>query len=307
MSATTLERGPGWTQRPGARVFSGHESFVCRYGWLPKLHEAVSRDPAVFASDERAILALGLGRNMVKSIRFWADAFGLIEQSRTETWPTPFAQRLLDRDGGADPFLERPGSLWRLHWTITTHGGLGAWAATFLDLHDSEITRDRLVAAVARRAEAVRGPITAQTASTHVDMLIRTYAQNGEVDPGSEDLVGSPFQELRLLRVIEPAGIRTVRLLRGPKLSLDVGAFSFALHDFWSGTAPASRTLSMRAMMLSHAAPGPTLLLDETGLHERLDALCTRAHRLTLRPDGAGGIDLTSPGDPLAELLDLAW
>jgi len=25
--------------------FSGHESFVCRYGWLPKLHNAVANDP----------------------------------------------------------------------------------------------------------------------------------------------------------------------------------------------------------------------------------------------------------------------
>src|SRR3546814_17333663 len=63
----------------------------------------------------------------------------------------------------------------------------------------------------------------------------------------------------------------------------------------------------MRTMMLSHAAPGSTLLLDETGLHDRLDALCAASATLTLRPDGAGGLDLTCAGDPLAELERLAW
>src|SRR3546814_3944020 len=69
MATATVEAPAGWSRRPGARVFSGHESFACRYGWLPKLYEAISDDPALFSSDERAILKLGLGRNMVKSIQ----------------------------------------------------------------------------------------------------------------------------------------------------------------------------------------------------------------------------------------------
>jgi hypothetical protein len=307
MSKEVLEAAAGWDRRPGARVFSGHESFACRYGWLPKLYEAVTADPAVFSSDERAILTLGLGRNMVKSLRFWGEAFGLTRQSGSEVRPTAFADKLLDRRSGVDPFLEMPGSLWRLHWMVTTHGGLGAWAATFLDMHEQDIARDRLLSAVMRKAETVRGPITAQTAGVHVDMLTRTYAVAAEGDTSAEDSLGSPFQELGLMRMVEPAGIRTVRLVRGRKPSLDIGALAFALHDFWSGTAPASRTMSMRSMMLSHAAPGATLLLDETGLHERLDALCATSKALTLRPDGAGGLDLTGSGDPVAELGRMAW
>ena len=109
------------------------------------------------------------------------------------------------------------------------------------------------------------------------------------------------------MRIVEPAGIRTIRLVRGAKPSLDIGALAFALHDFWSGTSPGSRTMSMRALMLSHAAPGATLLLDEAGLHEHLDALCASSKKLSLRPDGAGGLDLSSSGDPLVELGKLAW
>lgn len=307
MTAAVLETPIGWDRRPGAKVFSGHESFACRYGWLPKLYEALTADPALFSSDERAILTLGLGRNMVKSLRFWGEAFGLTRQVGSEVHTTSFANRLLGAEAGLDRYLETPSSLWRLHWTLTTHGGLGAWAVTFLDLHDQDIARERLLTAVMRKAEAVRGPITTQTAGVHVDMLTRTYAPAVDESAGVDDILGSPFQELGMMRMVEPAGVRTIRLLRGPKPSIDVSALAFILHDFWGGTAPTSRTLSMRTMMLSHAAPGSTLLLDEAGLHERLDALCAASKTLSLRPDGAGGLDLVTSGDPLAELERLAW
>src|SRR3546814_4672832 len=97
------------------------------------LYEAISDDPALFSSDERAILKLGLGRNMVKSIRFWGDAFGLTRQAGGETRATEFADRLLDPEAGLDRYLETPGSLWRLHWTLATHGGLGDRKSTRLN------------------------------------------------------------------------------------------------------------------------------------------------------------------------------
>src|SRR3546814_10689928 len=98
--------------------------------------------------------------------------------------------------------------------------------------------------------------MTAQTAGVHLDMLARTYAAATD-DASADDILGSPFQELGLMRLVEPAGVRTVRLVRGPKPSIDVPAFAFAMHDFWNGTAATSRTLSMRTMMLSPAATGP--------------------------------------------------
>ncbi len=50
--------------------FSGHESFVCRYAWLPKAFRAIVQDPAAFRDEEQAMVSLGVGKNMVRSIRF---------------------------------------------------------------------------------------------------------------------------------------------------------------------------------------------------------------------------------------------
>lgn len=54
--------------------FSGHESFPCRYGWLPKIYEAVTTSPDQLTNDDLATQSLGIGRNMVRSIRFWGEA-----------------------------------------------------------------------------------------------------------------------------------------------------------------------------------------------------------------------------------------
>ena len=293
--------------KPGPRVFSGHESFACRYGWLPKLYEAVVEDPELFVSDERAILRLGLGRNMVKSLRFWGEAFGITRNRGGEVEVTEFARLLLDTREGIDPYLETPGALWRLHWRLTVHAGLGAWAVAFLEMLDREVARERFVAAVRASASRVRGTITSGTASNHVKVFLNTYVPNEHSEESFEEIFGSPFQELELVRLAMPGGVSTVRLSRGAKQTLDARALAFVLHDFWRATAPGSATLSLRSLMLSHAAPGAVLLLDESGLHDRLDDLCSQSARLGLRGDGAGGLDLICGGEPLRELREIAW
>ncbi len=289
--------------------FSGHESFVLRYGWLPKLYDAVTCDPQVFSSDENAILKLGLGRNMVKSIRFWGDAVGLIETSGGFVTPTALAVRLLDPATGRDPYLEDTGSLWRLHWLLVTHARLGAWATFFMEMRDVVIPRERLVAAVTGRAEAAGSRISAGTAGAHVDILVRSYdAGRREGVPLMEDALGCPLQELDLLREESVLGTSTLRLSRGPKATLDLPAFAFALNDFWTGTAPGSSTVSLRSLMLSRRSPGMVFALDEAGMHERLETLCRASTELELHDDGAGGVDLVATSDrAFADLERIAW
>ncbi len=59
--------------------FSGHETFPCRYTWLPKAFLALDSDPKAFADEEKAMVTLGVGKNMVRAIRFWAQAADIAE------------------------------------------------------------------------------------------------------------------------------------------------------------------------------------------------------------------------------------
>lgn len=55
-------------------TFSGHETFQCRHLWLKKGYDFVKANRSF--NDEDAVLILGVGKNMVNSIRFWMKAFG---------------------------------------------------------------------------------------------------------------------------------------------------------------------------------------------------------------------------------------
>ena len=308
MAAETESVNGGWTPSGGhARVFSGHESFACRYGWLPKLYEAVKEDEELFTNDERAILALGLGNNMVKAIRFWGQVFGLLQVRRRLARNTELARRLLDADTGIDPYLEDPGSLWRLHWMVTAHAGLGAWVTTFLELQDPQITRDRLIDVVRSRAMAVRGSVTQRTATTHVDIFLRTYDwARFEAATLSEDASGCPFQELHLIETSAVNGQTLVSVKRGPKPLLDVRAFAFALNDYWQGAAPGSRSLSVRSLLVDRRSPGVVYRLDEGSLLVCLEQLCGISG-LEMRSDGAGGMDIVGDGEVKRRLEEVAW
>ena len=307
-AAETAGVDSGWDPSGGhAHVFSGHESFACRYGWLPKLYEAVQQDEELFVNDECSIVALGLGKNMVKAIRFWGQVFGLLDLQRGMAKNTELARRLLDTEAGLDPYLEDPGSLWRLHWIVTAHARLGAWVSTFLELQDAQITRHRLIDVVRNRAMAARGSVTQRTATTHVDILLRTYdwARMDAAAPG-EDASGCPFQELQLIETSAVHGHTQVSVKRGPKPQLDVGAFAFALNDYWQGTAPGSQSLSVRGLLVGRRSPGVVFRLDEGSLFACLEELCGVSN-MQMRSDGVGGMDLVGRGQAKERLEEVAW
>jgi hypothetical protein len=52
--------------------FTGHESFVCRYAWLPKAFRALAEDEATFLNEETAMVRLGVWCVSVLA-RIWFD------------------------------------------------------------------------------------------------------------------------------------------------------------------------------------------------------------------------------------------
>ena len=73
--------------------FSGHQTFPFRYAWLPKGVTAVREDPRAFRRRD-AIVRLGVGKNMVASIRFWCEALGLVTMNRGRASLTPLSSFL---------------------------------------------------------------------------------------------------------------------------------------------------------------------------------------------------------------------
>ena len=93
-------------------TFSGHESFPCKTLWLKKGYDFVVAGND-FNSPE-AVIGLGVGKNMVASIRFWLKAFGITENDKL----TELADYLFNEQNGKDKYLEDIATLWLLHFNL---------------------------------------------------------------------------------------------------------------------------------------------------------------------------------------------
>lgn len=260
--------------------FSGHETFPFRYPWLKKGFDAVLADAGVFVRDD-AITTLGVGKNMVRAIRHWCLAAGVLEESeQSRLRPSPFGRALL-ADNGLDPYLEDPATLWLLHWQIATNRyRCTTWFWTFSHFHEPEFTREALTSALLRWTQTLPGKQVAESSlKRDVEVFLRTYAPSRQSRGDmAEDSLDCPLVDLGLL--VQPGGGQAFRFNRGRQQTLPDGVLLYASLAFWEATAPQAGTLAIADLARQPASPGRVFKIDESSLVERLEGV----ERLT---DGA--------------------
>ena len=256
---------------------SGHETFPLRYGWLKKAFDAVrsaedrSGNKSVFIGED-AIARFGVGKNMVASMRHWATAAGVIED-------VPDEQRLrctelgkaLFADAGRDPYMENPATAWLIHWHLAGRADkTTTWFWAFNHFQAPFFDRDKLIGDIAKLADDLKwARSSSATIKRDVACFVRTYvAQPVSRQTSYEDTLESPLTELGL---IKPMGRRDeFRFVHGPKPSLGLGVFCYAVTDFWSRSSTSANTLSFEALAHEPGSPGRVFLLDENSLVELL-------------------------------------
>lgn len=110
-------------------IFSGHESFACKSHWLKRGYDFVIADRNF--NDDDAVVHLGVGKNMVASIRFWMKAIGLLQDNELN----PIADYLFNDGNGQDPYIEDIGTLWLLHFMLINTQYATIYKTTFVDYH----------------------------------------------------------------------------------------------------------------------------------------------------------------------------
>ncbi len=162
--------------------FSGHETFACRYAWLPKALQAIQSDPAVFTDEDEAIVELGVGKNMVRSIRFWVEASGMAKPAQHGLEPTKLGL-LIFGEKGRDPFIEDIQTLWLIHWNLTTQieHPLFAWEFLFNRWHEPELTESAVLKAFAKETDGLSKRLSSVTLQCPPSALMR---QIGWVEEG---------------------------------------------------------------------------------------------------------------------------
>ena len=257
---------------------SGHETFPLRYGWLKKAFDAVSESEDhpggnrnVFLGPH-AIAEFGVGKNMVASIRHWATVAGIIKDE-DDPWhfkTTPIGQRLFGRKG-LDPYMEEPATSWLVHWNISGQPTKTTWFWAFNHYPAIAFDREELAQAIHRLAKEREWSRAAHTTiKNDVACFLRTYVSLPTAKSSHEDGLESPLTELGLIR---QTGTRDrFRFVRGPKPSLGVGVFGYAMTHFWNERFPDTNTLSFEALAHEPGSPGRVFLLDENDLVDMLSS-----------------------------------
>lgn len=260
--------------------FSGHETFACRYAWLPKAYRVLFDDPATFADEDEAMVELGLGKNMVRSLRFWVEAAGLAEPEKGHGLRlTDFAHAIFGVDG-FDPYLEDVRTLWLLHWNLASRseGPLFAWRFLLNHWPHPELTRSEAIAAFSRESARLGHSHSPVTLAQHLDVFLHTYQPTRSKAVGIEDSLDGPLVELALLQAVgerraEAGRFETVYAFRRePKTEITAALFDYCLSDYWIRFRATEETLTLREVTLAPCSPGQVFKLPEEDIRARLDA-----------------------------------
>ena len=268
-----------------APSFARHETFHPRYGWLKKGYDAIVDDPHAFTRDD-ATVRLGVGKNMVRAIRFWGLAAKVYEDDKRAraVRPAPMGRALLDGDAGMDPYLERPDTLWVLHWLVFAPPCLlPAWWVLVNDALAGSVVvatddmRRRVREAVAS-VERWRSP-SPRSVDKDFDAFVHTYSSKRGRDM-VEDYLDCPFRSLHILR----QGTRDeMRFVPGPKPGLSPLAAAFACLDFADRAGLAGRTATVHRLAMEAGGPGRALRLDEADMADLLAEAAGRCDAIAVR------------------------
>ena len=253
----------------------GHETFPFRTGWLKKGFDALREDGLAFIRDD-AVVRLGVGKNMVRSIRFWCLATQMVEEDPRPAGskplrPTHLGIKLLSDDGW-DPYLEDVGSLWLLHWLLVTNPvRASAWYHVFASYPEPDFTKARLIGFLQSIAEKQQQSVSPNSIARDVDCLLRTYVP-GNVSAGVLDATfDCPLSELELIRPYDKDGIYHFHV--GPKESLPPHVFGFALLQFFRRYGSGRRSLNIQECVYAPGGPGQAFRLDEDSTLSLLEAV----------------------------------
>lgn len=178
-------------------TFSGHESFQCKNLWLKKGYDFVKSGKSF--NENMSVVDLGVGKNMVASVKYWLKAFALLDENNQLN---DFAHRLFDDENGLDPFVEDLGTAWLLHYKLIVSEHATLYHLTFREFHSlyREFNREQLQKFIKRKCSEIdiQYPYNENTVKTDIGVLLKTYVKPDSSTKTFEDFT-SLLIDLELL------------------------------------------------------------------------------------------------------------
>lgn len=261
-------------------TFSGHESFQCRHLWLKKGYDFVKKKKSF--NDEDAVVALGVGKNMVNAIRFWMKAFNILSP---DDKLTDFAHNLL-ADDGFDPYIEDEATLWLLHYQLVKKGFASTYSVVFNHLRREKIefTKENFVGYVKRRYEGEKSFVfNPKTLNEDFSVFTKMYLRSDAQSKDKEDSFSGLLTELDLVKSFSRGkeDFFVIELTERNEIPLEI--FLYTILD--NETFEASVNLNSIEMNLNSA--GSVFAINRTGLYSMIEKL-TEKYSYIIFNDQAG-------------------
>lgn len=285
-------------------AFGRHETFALRYGWLPKGYQAATKYPKIFLEDISTV-ELGVGKNMVKSIRYWLRATQMMD---AEDLPTQLGEFLLEENTGVDPFLEDEASLWLIHWLLSSNAHLAtAWYWFFNYFQRTEFTSEEVVTSL---NDFVKERVSAKpalgTLKNDAMMVLRMYCAPQAIGRlAYEDSLDAPLSMLGLLSHVSNNKVYQSR--QSAQIGLPDAIVAFALAQVVEEVDGAS--VPIEELMYSdneRISLGGIFRLTEGEFVARLERICAMypGHYEIRDTAGISQLYILSKPEPIVFLVD---
>ena len=257
--------------------FSGHESFTCRNLWLKKGYDFVNNEGSF--TDERAVVDLGVGKNMVNSVRFWLKSFGIVNEDDTLTDLGLF---LFDEGEGKDPYIETIGTVWLLHYNLIITGKSSLYNIFFNEFRRTrtEFQKEQLVTFIEKKYREIESnAFNRNTVSSDISVFIRTYlkptSKNEKVDV--EDDFSGLLIDLELMQKTTGQDfngklVDYFKVENEQRTDLPFHIVLFAILD----NERYGKSVSFKELRTGHNSPGVIFSLNEDCLFDKITEIIAK-------------------------------
>lgn len=205
-------------------AFARHETFYIRDGWLRKGLKFISDKKNEGFEGFRSDIApevLGMGKNMVSSLKFWLQATKMVESLKEGKKAVFEPSRFSDIILKYDPYFEDEGTLWLIHYNLVVNKNYSTTWYWFFNIFNHKEFDEETFLYWLKSYTITEGHTVAESSlKKDFNCFISSYLfeKDSKKHNSPEDNMNCPLRELRLLRKNGP---KTYRLNSINRTTLD--------------------------------------------------------------------------------------
>lgn len=260
--------------------FSGHESFACKQFWLKKGFDFAEQKHSF--NDETAVVELGVGKNMVSSIRYWSKSFNIIDDNDIVS---EFGGKIFS-ENGFDPYLEDTGTIWLLHYNLIKKNKASIYSLLFNEFRKERVdfTKEQFHSFLKRKCNGDNADVkyNENTITTDINVLLKNYSKPDSKNRIEiEDVFSNMFLDLDLIsdykkRNIEGHLIDWYRVESGSREELPIEILLFIILDNFENET----SISFRQLLVGHNSPGNVFAMTAEGLYNKIKQITNKYDKI---------------------------